>query len=222
MNTKLTISTLSATIALTLAACGGSGGGGVAGIGGSGFISSGSITGFGSVFVNGVEFETDSSSFDVDGAPGSQDDLGIGMIVQVSGTINDDGVTGTATSIKFDDQLQGPVSGLAPFVAGDVKRTFTVLGVTVIIDSSSTTFDISGEDGIPLNTVFNFETITNDNNVEISAFPNSNGELVATRIELKDITFDPTSIVEVRGTITNPVNTSFTLNGLTDCRCCNG
>jgi len=215
MKTKLTISTLSATIALAIAACAGSGGGGVAGIGGSGFISSGSISNFGSVFVNGVEFETGSSSFDIDGSPGSQADLGIGMIVQVSGTINADGVTGTATRIKFDDQLQGPVSVITPFVAGDVMRTFTVLGVTIIIDSNSTTFDISDEDGIPLNTVFNFETISNDNNVEISAFPNANGDLVATRIELKDITFDTASIVEVRGTITNPVNTSFSLNGLT-------
>lgn len=223
MNTQLTKSALGAAIALTLVACGGAGDGGVpvigggtdvAGIGGSGFISSGSVTAFGSVFVNGVEFETDTSTFDVDGSSGSQDDLGIGMIVQVSGTINPDGVTGTATNIKFDDQLQGPVSGLAPFVPGVATRTFTVMGATVIIDSSSTTFDISGEDGIPLNTVFNFDTIASNNNVEISGFLDSTGKLVATRVELKNITFDLASIVEVRGTITALVNTSFTLNGL--------
>ena len=220
MNTRLTKSALGAAIALTLVACGGDGGvpviGGtdVAGIGGSGFISSGSVTAFGSVFVNGVKFETDTSTFDVDGSSGTQDDLGIGMIVQVSGTINADGVTGTATNIKFDDQLQGPVSGLDPFVPGDVTRTFTVMGATVIIDSSSTTFDISGEDGIPPATVFDFETITDDNNIEISGFQDSTGNLIATRIELKDIAFDPASIVEVRGTITGLVNTDFTLNGL--------
>ena len=213
MKTQIFKNSISAAIALAIAGCGVSDGG-VSGIGGSGYISSGSISNFGSVFVNGVEFETDTSTFDVDGSSGTQDDLGIGMIVQVSGSINADGVTGTATNIKFDDQLQGPVSGLAAFVPGDVIRTFTVLGVTVIIDSTTTTFDISHEDGIPPATIFDFETIDNGNNVEISAFPNSAGKLVATRIELKDITFDLTSIVEVRGTITGLVNTSFTLNGL--------
>ena len=115
MNTLLTKSALSAAIALTLVACGGSGSsGGVAGIGGSGFISSGSVTGFGSVFVNGVKFETGSATFDIDDSgSGSQDDLAIGMVVKVNGSINDDGVTGTATSISFDDELQGPVSSLS-------------------------------------------------------------------------------------------------------------
>ena len=216
MNTQLTKSALGAAIALTLTACGGSGGGGVAGIGGSGFISSGSITGFGSVFVNGVKFETSGTVFDIDDSgSGTQDDLGIGMVVLVSGTINDDGVTGTATGIKFDDQLQGPVSALGAADIDGVKRSFTVLGQTVIIDSSNTTFDISGEDGVPLNTVFNFDTIANNNNVEISGFVDSSGNLIATRVELKNINFDPASIVEVRGTITALVNTSFTLNGLT-------
>ncbi len=37
-----------------------------AGIGGTG-ITSGEITGFGSIFVNGVEFNTDNSHFEVDG-----------------------------------------------------------------------------------------------------------------------------------------------------------
>lgn len=213
MKTNLIKSTLGTAITLILTACGDSGG--VAGIGGSGYISSGSVTGFGSVFVNGVEFETDSASFDVDGSSGNQGDLGIGMIVQVNGSINPDGITGTATSITFDDQLQGPVSNLTAFSADIVTRTFTVLGVTVIIDSSSTIFDISSENGIPPATVFNFETISNGNNVEISAFPNSNGDLVATRIELKDIAFDPSNIVEIRGIISGLVNTRFTLNGIT-------
>ncbi len=110
MNKQLTKNTISAAIALTLVACGGSDTD-VAGIGGSGYISSGSITGFGSVYVNGVKFETDSATFDVDGTSGTQDDLAIGMVVKVNGSINADGVTGTASSISFDDELQGPVSG---------------------------------------------------------------------------------------------------------------
>ena len=51
--------------------------------------STGTITGFGSVFVNGIEFETGSSSFDVDDNPSSsEDDLAIGMVVTVVGGVS--------------------------------------------------------------------------------------------------------------------------------------
>ena len=67
MSMTLTKSTLSIAIALTIAACGGTAGLDLAqGIGGSGYVSSGSVTGFGSVFVNGVEYDTSSTSFDID------------------------------------------------------------------------------------------------------------------------------------------------------------
>ena len=69
MNTRFIKQALPAAITLAVAACGG---GGVApvitGIGGSGFIATGTVTGFGSVFVNGVEFETSGSVFDIDGS----------------------------------------------------------------------------------------------------------------------------------------------------------
>ena len=212
MNTQLTKIILSMVTALTIVACGGSGVGiGLAGIGGSGFIASGSISGFGSVFVNGVEYETDSATFDVDGDSGTQDDLAIGMIVQVSGTINDDGVTGTATSISFDEELQGPVSAVGAADADGIKRSLTILGLTVIIDSSSTTFDIDN-DSIPANTVFDFDTIALKNNVEVSGFFDTNGNLQATRIELKDIDFDPSNVIEVEGIITGLSGTTFSLD----------
>ena len=212
MNTQLTTMILSTAIALAIVACGGSGTAGFAGIGGSGFISSGSISGFGSVFVNGVEFETDSATFDIDGDSGTQDDLAIGMVVQVSGTINEDGVTGTATSISFDDELQGPVAVVSAPDLDGIKRSLTILGITVIIDSSSTTFDIDN-DNLPAD--FGFDTIAVNNNVEVSGFFSNNGTLQATRVELKDIDFGTNSIVEVKGIINDLTGTTFTLQGLT-------
>ena len=102
-----------------IAACGGgSGGGGTVasgGIGGTG-VTSGTVSGFGSVFVNGIEFETDGASRNVDDetdiSNGRDDDtvLGIGMVVTIIGTVNDDGVTGTAESIEYDDEVEGPVA----------------------------------------------------------------------------------------------------------------
>jgi len=217
MNTTLTRCTLGTAIALSLVACGGSGGsgGGVAGIGGSGFISSGSVTGFGSVFVNGVEYETSGTIFDIDDSgSGSQSDLAIGMVVTVNGTVNADGVTGTATSISYDDQLQGQVSNLTaidPLVQDGNVRTFTILGKTVRISAIDTVYHVTGA---LAGTTFGFDSIANENNVEISGFFNAAGELVATRVELKATTFSASNIVELKGNISNLVNTSFTINGI--------
>lgn len=196
-------------IAISIAGCGASILLSSTGIGGSGFISFGTITGFGSVYVNGVKFETDSSTFDIEGTSGTQSDLAIGMIVQVNGTINNDGVTGTATNISFDDDLQGPVTSLTAPDADGITRSFTTLGVNVIINSSSTTFDLS--DNVPANTVFNFTTIVDNNNVEISGFFDASGNLVATRLELKNTVFDANSIVEVKGIITNLAGSMFNI-----------
>ncbi|RLA55858.1 MAG: hypothetical protein DRR04_14460, partial [Gammaproteobacteria bacterium] len=64
-------------LAASLPGCGAGGsGGGIAsastqgsggGIGGSGATSSGTIDGFGSIFVNGVEFDTDEAEIEIDG-----------------------------------------------------------------------------------------------------------------------------------------------------------
>jgi len=189
-------------------ACTSSGDDVTAGIGGSGRVASGSITGFGSVFVNGIEFNTDSAIFDVDGSTGTESDLSIGMIVQVSGSINADGLTGTASNITFDDELQGPITAVTDIGNDGVKKSLAVLGITIIINSSSTTFDID-DDNLPVNTNFTFDTIAIDNNVEISGFFDANGDIQATRIELKNTTFNTDSIVEIKGTISMLSGTNF-------------
>ena len=65
--------------------CGGGGGSGEVasgGIGGTG-ISSGAVTGFGSIFVNGVEFDTSGASITMGGISVSESDLKLGMVVEV-------------------------------------------------------------------------------------------------------------------------------------------
>lgn len=170
-----------------------------------GFVSAGTITGFGSIFVNGVEFETHSASFDVDGVAGSEADLAVGMKVGVSGTINADGVTGTATSVEFDEELQGPVSGIS--VGDGQTRSFSVIATTVIIDVDDTRFDDDSGN-------FGFDTIEDNDNVEISGFFDDAGILHATRIELEDADFDAASLVEVEGIISALSGTSFKLGSL--------
>lgn len=202
MNIMILKKTLPVAIALALAACSSSDSNTPTT---GDRVSSGVITGFGSIFVNGVEFETDSATFDVDGIPGTQDDLAIGMKVDVDGSINDDGITGTATHVDFDEELQGPVSGIT---AGDGQtRSFTVLATTVIIDATNTRFD--DDTGS-----FNFDSIEDNDNVEISGFFDDIGTLHATRVELEDADFNASSTVEVEGVISALSGTDFMIGSL--------
>lgn len=197
---------MSALVVLMLSACttedGSVGGGNTAGIGGSGFISTGTVTGFGSVFVNGVEFATDATIFDIEDNSGSQSDLRVGMVVQIEGSINSDGVTGTATSLQYSDDIQGPVGS----VLSDnlIKKTFTILGKTVIVSVSDTVYE-----GVTYN------TITSGNVLEVSGFYDQNGAIRASYIELKADTFDASTIIEVKGVITGLSGTTFTVQGIT-------
>ncbi len=115
-----------------LSACGGGGGGGgggiagiddgpVGGISGSGATTSGTLDGFGSIFVNGVEYETDNAEIIIEGQPASESDLGVGMVVVVKGTVNDDGTTGTAERVFFDDEVEGPVTTIQIGQDNDTK-----------------------------------------------------------------------------------------------------
>ena len=80
----------------------------VAGISGSG-KAIGVITQFGSIFVNGVEYDTTEAVIIVNGAVATEDDLGVGMVVFIQGTVNEDGVTGVAEVVIVDDNLKGPI-----------------------------------------------------------------------------------------------------------------
>ena len=137
-----------------LAGCGGGSGGGTSiasGIGGTGKIASGSITGFGSIFVNGVEYNIDAANCSVDDTDvtgACQANLALGMVVAVEGTVS--GSVGTATSVVFDANVEGPVSGLVTSADG-FTRSFSVLGINVTVDKGTTLFDDSfpGFTGLP-------------------------------------------------------------------------
>ncbi|VAW66767.1 hypothetical protein MNBD_GAMMA10-881, partial [hydrothermal vent metagenome] len=198
---KVLISTLLTAI---IVACS-SGGINLAGIGGSGFISTGSISSFGSIFVNGVEFDTDSAVFDIEDSSGSQQDLSVGMVVQISGSINADGLTGIATSVRYGDQLEGPITGTIIMNADGTEKAFSVLGTPVIVDSTNSVFEGTG---------FSFASIAQDNSVEVSGYFDQNGALRATYIAFKAQVFDPSSTVEIEGTISGLSGTSFNIRNV--------
>ena len=205
--------TLALAIALLLGACGGggdsgsstpapaaTGGGNVSGIQGSG-IALGSITGFGSIFVNGIEWRTTSAQFTIDGQSGGREDqLRIGKVVTVRGTLDSSGTAGSATTVDYSDSLEGPVSA-RNLAAG----TLTVLGQTVRI-TGVTRFD----DNI---TPRSLEGIAVGDRVEVSGFTDATGAIVASYVEKKV----STAAFEITGAVSN-LNTgssTFSINALT-------
>ncbi len=141
------------------------------GIGRTG-VSLGTITTFGSVVVNGVHYETSTASFTIDDSPGSQSDLDVGDVVFISGTSDDDFTTGSADSVSFDDNVEGPVQSI-DLTLGQL----VVLGQTVIVGP-----DTSFDDSI---SPASLSGLAVGDIVEVSGFVNANGDIAATRIELK-------------------------------------
>ncbi len=138
---RLLIGVLLLTLAsFTFATCGGGGtdlaGGGSSGTG----LSTGSITGFGSVMMNGVEFLTDSNV-----APGFvtmktfmgmdnssmmvRDLFRVGMVVTIHHGLNDN----NAQQIEYQDNLQGPIAARN----SGAENTVTILGQTVVVDDAA-------------------------------------------------------------------------------------
>jgi len=200
---------LGALIIASLSACGGGGGGSDNNDSTAAKLSNGEITNFGSVFVNGVEYNTDTAVFIVDDfvvGGVDTDNFNIGMRVKVKGSVNPDGVTGIATSVEFDDLLEGPVNGAASEDADGLINTLTVLGIPVLVDKDGTSF---------LNTSYDdLATTSPDGKVlKISGFFDASNQLHAVFIEKKTDTFTaPADEVELKGVITAIGANTFELN----------
>ena len=195
---------LLATTLTLLTACGG-GGGTIAGIGGTGITASGTITGFGSIFVNGVEYETGSANIVVDDTIVGEGDLQLGMVVTVTGTLDAGGTTGTATMVSFDDYVQGPVETVPVDPTGDGQQLeFGVLGVTVLADMTATVFD----NGVT------FATLVQGDYIEVSGFADAAGVLHATRIEGKGAFTAGLSEVELKGVAANVMGNTFDIGSI--------
>ena len=188
---------LVALTALVVAGCGGGGGGagpsgGIDRLG----VSTGTVTGFGSIIVNGVRYETSSASFDIDddASGSSQDDLSVGDIVVVT---FDTGNPTVAVTVIGDEAVEGPVNSVN-VAAGSLS----VAGQTVLIDAG-TSFDDS-------NGVQSLADFQQDDFVEVSGFFDADGTIRATRIEKKAISGES----EVHGIVSGKTASTFMINAL--------
>ena len=177
-----------------LTACGSDGAPSVSASGsGSGSASaSGTITGFGSVIVNGKKFETSGASYTVDGQSASQSDLKIGMTVTVNGSFNGD--QRSASTILQKDAVEGLVQS----VTAD-GLSLIVMGQTVLVDNTTVI-----DDNIPGQNLLNLAAGTD--HVEVNGHVRPNGVIQATFIERKLVNVTP----EVRGFVNNHASGSST------------
>ncbi len=193
-------------VSFTVSTCGGTGtdlaGGGSSGTG----VSTGSITGFGSVVMNGVHFITDNNV-----APGfvtmktfmGMDNSSmmdnvlfrVGMVVTIHHGPNDN----NARQIEYQDNLQGPISAK---ISG-AENLLTVLGQTVVVDNATV-----------------FASLNLNEIVEVSGFVDSSG-----RIRSSYIAMVPCSMMmmgctasefEVKGYVSGLSPSGFRLGPLPD------
>jgi hypothetical protein len=151
------------------------------------------------VIINGVRYDTSNATFTVDGQAAMEANLAVGDVVLVRGTVNDDGVTGDADSVIFDDIVEGPITSI------DITNdSFVVLGqlVTITVETSfDDSIDPAALDGLNIDDV-----------VEVSGFVDSRGDVTATRIERKP----PAGELEVTGIVSSldAATSRFNINAL--------
>jgi hypothetical protein len=152
--------------------CGGGGGGAPTGATGSAFTM-GTISGFGSIIVNGVRFDDSRAQVvDDDDLAHDRSELKLGMTVEVLSDrvqVASSGKSAQAQHIRFGAEIVGPVE------ANNVANQVTVIGQTVDV-SANTVFDDSLAGGLAAVKVGDI--------VEVHAqFDPANGHYLAKRIE---------------------------------------
>jgi hypothetical protein len=216
--------------ALLMSACGGDGNGGTGGTntgtggGGTGGTTStplstiGVITGFGSIFINGVQYELENGTVvaveDEADVLGDDSRLRLGMKVRMRARIENN--QRIAERIEFDEDLKGIVRDIVPDVLDPSIGTFRVQRILVIVDAN-TVFDddVGDNDNDGTIDIKDLSDPPDDVVVEVSGHI-IDGGILATRVDRINppgTTIDENE-VEVKGRITDisGLPTSFELN----------
>jgi hypothetical protein len=134
----------------------------------------GSVSGFGSVIVNGVHYETDSAAISVNGVPAVEADLQVGYVVVIQADILADGEGAQATTIDFSHDVIGPLMAVDL-----VQSRVTVLGQVVKVNDST-----AYGPGIEPASVDGLALLSAGQALRVSGFVGSDDEILATRVEL--------------------------------------
>jgi Domain of unknown function (DUF5666) len=194
--------TLSAAFAalVVLVACGG---GSMSGTGMTSMqkvATSGTITAFGSVFVNGVRYDVSAATLKKNGLSVTQSGLAVGEVALVQGHQDLQSGHGDASSVEVEDNVVGPIATI-----DTMANQLTVLGQTVAV-TASTSF---GQGISPAD----LTGLAVGDAIEVSGFAGAGGVIAATRIGRAEAN-EP---LQVLGTVAGLDATAhtFMINGLT-------
>src|SRR6516165_5579831 len=188
-----------AIAALTVSCGGGSSSANNTSSGMSMVMSTGVITGFGSIFVNGIHFQTSGATIRKNGQVVDQSQLAVGEVARIKGQANESDETGNADEVDVDESVVGPISGI-----DTTNGLVTVLAQTVKINGgTSFSKDIQPADitGLKVGDV-----------IRVDGMYDSSGTIVATRIEHGTAS----ATLQVVGTVSglNAASHTFMINAL--------
>ena len=199
-------------VVLMLVACAGGGSGGTGntggGVGGSGIISRGAISEFGSIVVNGTEFDTTNAVVVINGKivgigdEAVENHLSEGKVVTVQGTSGEGEESAVAEKVIYRSDVEGPVSQVDDSDPDTIE--LIVMGQTVRVNylTHLKNIDLLG--------------ILPGKVVEVSGFYDNQGTVWATFLEDKQASYEEDAIYEVKG-IVHALDTdqkTFMVNGL--------
>ena len=154
----------------------------------------GPIEQFGSIYVNDIRFDVSEAEISVNGQIVSDDDLHLGMIATVKGSVDLQTNEGIATSVSYSSIIRGAIE-----VVGDVdfdpienddsplpphdQRIVSILGQELILDRRETYFhDVSNISG-----PFDFDNLASGDVVEVSGFFMGQGRFFASSLIRQDL-----------------------------------
>src|SRR5882762_1995971 len=182
--------TLAAAGALAvLVACGGGSTGSMSQAGMQPVVTMGTITAFGSVYVNGVRYDVSRATLKKNDTTVAQTGLAVGEVALVRGREDTQTGQGEADSVDVEDSVVGPITTINPL---------TVLGQTI-----SVTANTSFGPGI---TPADLTGLKMGDSVEVSGLPGTDGVIMATRIGRADSN-EPLQVMGTAGTVDSAAHT---------------
>jgi len=156
----------------------------------------GPISGFGSVHVNGVRYDTDNTSFTFEGKPGTENQLFQGMVITATGDTTLPGSTGMANTVDFQFNLVGKID---PDLKGNnPPNSIRAVGQFIVFDELT----------VLRNTIAS-DLLENDT-VAVSGYRRANGQILATYLEKVDPVTNPVTVTVLEGKITTIDPRAFT------------
>src|SRR5437879_1586396 len=123
---------LATVIAIVAVACGSGGSGMSQSSGTTPLIATGTITGFGSIYVNGIHFQTTSATIRKNAQTVDQSQLAVGEVARIKGSKDDADNTGVAEEVDVDEAVIGPIDKI-----DTTDGTVTVLAQIVKINAGT-------------------------------------------------------------------------------------